>query len=140
MHMLGEEVEVVRRLAQAVISVGLGTDMGYGHLRLDPALAPYLLRDLPQAAQESLRAGWAEGMALLVGFLYDQLAQNTTLAAQLTLLELPNLLAWLGWCQEHESPEQVVEQAGHVEGLLANLGRPDALARATTVRAQAARP
>jgi tetratricopeptide (TPR) repeat protein len=139
MHMLGAEVETVRRLAQAVIGVGLGTYMDHGHLRLDPALAPYLLRELPQAEQASLRARWAEGMALLVGFLYQQLSQNTTLAAQLTLLELPNLLAWLGRSQEHEPPEQVVDHADRVERLLALLGRPDALARATAVREQAAR-
>jgi len=113
--------------------------MDHSHLRLDPALVPYLLRELPQAEQASLRARWAEGMALLVGFLYQQLSQNTTLAAQLTLLELPNLLAWLGRSQEHEPPEQVVDHADRVERLLALLGRPDAMARATAVREQAAR-
>ena len=139
MHMLGAEAETVIRLVQAVIGVGLGTYRDHNHLRLDPALAPYLLRELPRAEQASLRASWAEGMALLVEFLYEQQHQNTALAAQLTLLELPNLLAWLGWCQEHESPEQVVDHADSVEMLLALLGRPDALARASAVREQAAR-
>ncbi len=78
-------------------------------------------------------------MAALVGFLYQQQSQNTTLAAQLTLLELPNLLAWLVWSQAHQAPEQVVEHAGRVERLVANLGRPEALARASAVREQAAR-
>src|SRR5262249_8652598 len=53
--------------------------------------------------------------------------------------ELPNLLAWLGWSQEHEPPEQVVDHADRVERLLALLGRPDALDRATAIREQAAR-
>ncbi len=61
--MTGAEAETIRSLAAAVIGVGLGTDMGYGHLRLDPALPPYLLRELSQADQEHLRARWAEGMA-----------------------------------------------------------------------------
>jgi hypothetical protein len=37
-----------------VIGVGLGTYMDYGHLRLDPALPPYLLRELSQADQKHL--------------------------------------------------------------------------------------
>ena len=139
MRMLGVEVETVGNLMQAVIDMGLGTYMDHGHLRLDPALAPYLLRELPQAEQASLRASWAEGMAILVEFLYGQQQQNTTLAAQLTLLELPNLLAWLKWCQGHELPERVVDHAYCVESLLAPLGCPVALARATAVREQAAR-
>jgi hypothetical protein len=138
-HMLGAEEETVRSLAQAVIGVGLGTYMDHGHLCLDPALALYLLRELPHAEQASLRASWAEGMAILVGFLCLERDQNTTLAAQLTLLELPNLLAWLGWGQEHEPPEQVVNNADSVEMLIARLGRPDAMARATAVREHAAR-
>src|SRR5262245_45170447 len=137
--MLGVEVETVRRLAQAVIGVGLGTYMNHGHLRLDPALAPYLLYEMNQDDQESLQALWAEGMEELVEFLYKQRSQDTALVAQMTLLELPNLLAWLVWLQEHESPEQVVNNASWVEGLIADFGRPDALARATAVRERAAR-
>ena len=138
--MLGVEVETVGNLMQAVIDMGLGTYMDHGHLRLDPALAPYLLRELPQAEQASLRASWAEGMAILVGFLYGQQQQNTTLAAQLTLLELPNLLAWLRWCQGHELPERVVDHADSVESVTRPpRAVPMALARATAVREQAAR-
>jgi hypothetical protein len=67
--MTGAEAETIRSLAAAVIGVGLGTDMGYGHLRLDPALPPYLLRELSQADQEYLRGRWADGMEQLVTFL-----------------------------------------------------------------------
>jgi CHAT domain-containing protein len=52
--MTGTDDETIRNLAAAVIDVGLGTDMGYGHLRLDPALPPYLLRELSQADQKHL--------------------------------------------------------------------------------------
>ena len=136
--MTGADAETIRNLAAAVIGVGLGTDMGYGHLRLDPALPPYLLRELSQADQEHLRARWAEGMEQLVDFLYEQQFQDATLAAQLTLLELPNVLAVLAWLQETALPEKVVAVAASVEALLARLGRPHALAQATAVRAQAA--
>jgi tetratricopeptide (TPR) repeat protein len=136
--MTGANVETIRDLATAVIGVGLGMDMGYGHLRLDPALPPYLLRELSQADQEHLRARWAEGMMQLVYFLYEQQSQDATLARQLTLLELPNMLATLTWLQETALPEKVVGVATRVEALLAYLGRPHALTQATAVRAQAA--
>jgi hypothetical protein len=136
--MTGADAETIRNLAAAVIGVGLGTDMGYSHLRLDPALPPYLLRELSQADQEHLRTRWAEGMEQLVDFLYEQRSQDATLSAQLTLQELPNVLAVLAWLQETALPEKVVKVATHVEALLARLGRPHALAQATAVRVQEA--
>jgi tetratricopeptide (TPR) repeat protein len=138
-YMLGAEVETTEGLVHAVIGVGLGTYMEHGHLRLDPALAPYLLREMNQDEQGFLRAAWAEGMEALVEFLYKQRFQDTTLSAQMTLLELPNLLAWLDWLQEHAPPEQVVNNANWVEGLIAEFGRLDALTKATAVRERAAR-
>ena len=136
--MTGADAETIRNLADAVIGVGLGTYMGYVHLRLDPALPLYLLRELSQADQAHLRARWADGMEQLLRFLHKQRFQDATLAAQLALLELPNLLAVLSWFQETALPEKVVGVAACVEGLLAFLGRPHALAQATAVRAQVA--
>ena len=62
--MLGAEPEVVHELASALIEVGLAEDMGYGHLRLDPALPPYLLGEMSEAEREQARARWAEGWRL----------------------------------------------------------------------------
>ena len=42
----GLEPDAARQLAIELIEVGLGEDMGYGHLRLDPGLPPYLLGEL----------------------------------------------------------------------------------------------
>jgi tetratricopeptide (TPR) repeat protein len=124
--------------AAAVIGIGLGTDMGYGHLRLDPALPPYLLRERSQADQKHLRGRWAEEMAELVHFLEEQTFQDATIARQLTLLELPNLLTLLRWLQDKEAPETVVDVASRVEALLADLGLPHALLQVTTIREQVA--
>jgi tetratricopeptide (TPR) repeat protein len=135
--MTGAETETIRNIAAAVIGVGLGTYMDYGHLRLDPALPPYLLRELNQADQEHLRTRWAERMEQQIVFLGEQRFQDPTLATQLTLLELPNILAVLAWFQETALPEKAVAVATRVEALLAPLGRPHALAQATAVRAQA---
>jgi tetratricopeptide (TPR) repeat protein len=112
--------------------------MGHGHIRLDPALPPYLLRELSQADQEHLRARWAEAMEQLVDFLHGLQYQDATLAAQLTLLELPNLLTVIAWLQETAFPEKVVDVAVRVEQLLSLVGRPQALAQATAVLTQAA--
>jgi tetratricopeptide (TPR) repeat protein len=137
-HVLEVDADAARELGVALIDVGLGADMGYGHLRLDPALPPYLLSELEPDVQAQARARWGAGMAQLVGFLYQQLSKDAQLAAQLTLLELPNLLALLDWVQATLSPEQVVDLASRLETLLAPLGQPQALARATRVREQAA--
>ncbi|HEX3551724.1 MAG TPA: CHAT domain-containing protein [Thermoanaerobaculia bacterium] len=134
----GLEPDAVRPLAIELIEVGLGENLGYGHLRLDPGLSPYLLGELAAGEADALRSRWAEAMAQLTGYLDQEQFKNARLARQLTLLELPNLLAMLDWLQARWPPEEVVDLAGRVEGLVANLGRPQALARATRVREQAA--
>jgi len=135
----GLELDAAGRLAVELIGVGLGEDMGYGHLRLDPGLPPYLLGELPEDEAEALHSRWAEAMAGLTEYLYEEWFKDARLAAQLTLLELPNLLEMIAWSLGRRAAERVVELAGQVETLVANLGRPQALARAVRVREQAAR-
>lgn len=162
--MLEAEAETVQRLAAALIEVALAEAMPYGHLRLDPALPHYLLAQFDElqfvadiareptgeprqtevrrtsaAELPALTSRWAEAMRALTGFLYQQQFQDAQLAAQLTLLELPNLLALLNLAADTLPPEEVVDLADSVETLLAQLGRPQALAQAVSVRAAAAR-
>lgn len=134
----GLEPDAARQLAIELIKVGVGEDMGYGHLRLDPGLPPYLLGELTADEAEALQARWAEAMDQLIRYLYEELFKDTRLASRLTLLDLPNLLAMLEWSQIRWPPERVVNLAGQAERLVAELGRPQALARATRVREQAA--
>lgn len=136
---LGVEVDEARELAIALIDVGLGDDMGHGHLRLDPALPAYVRGELDDDEWAALRTRWGQATAALVGFLCQQQFQDAQLAATLTLLELPNLLALLQWAFEDQlPPEQVVGLAGQVEELVTYLGRPRALERAAAVREAAA--
>lgn len=131
-------------------------------LRFDPALAPALLRELREQggeAETQARARWAEAYRGLADFLYQQRGQDDHLAAHLTLLELPNLLAALrAWSEvmsasaelsvaspgpaapvlPDATPEAVIEFATQMEGLLAPLGRREALAEAAAIRASAA--
>lgn len=138
-RMLEIDDETVRNLATALIEVGLAKAMNYGHLRLDPALPNYLLGQMSASEWEALQSRWAEAMQALTAFLYKQFFQDARLAAQLTPLELPNLLALLAWAEAALTPEEVVGLAGRVEELLARLGRPQALALAVRAREEAAR-
>ncbi len=138
-HVLGVDEEAARQFTIALIEAGLAEEMGYDHLRLDPALPNYLLGQMSVAEQEQTRSRWAEGMQGLVTLLDEQRFQDTQLAQQLALLELPNLLALLAWAQGALAPEEVVNLAGNLESLLAQLGRPKARARATRAREEAAR-
>ncbi len=88
-------------------------------------------------------------------FLLEQRSEDVHLAAHLTLLKLPNLLAALAWHAEAVQAGQaaapagtpdasvaptwdaVVDMATSLEGLLQNLGRPRALASVAHLRAHA---
>ena len=94
--------------------------MDYGHLRLDPALPPYLLGQMNATEREALKSRWAAGIRELTAFLHQQHFQDARLAAQLTLLELPNLLALLSWAEGALLPEEVVGLADSVETLSPN--------------------
>lgn len=126
-------------------------------LRFDPALAPALLRELREQggkAEIQARTRWAESYRDLAGFLNLQKGQDVHLAAHLTLLELPNLLAALrAWSEAMTAaaepptpypgpaatPENVIDFATQMERLLAPLGRREALAEAVAIRTCAAR-
>jgi tetratricopeptide (TPR) repeat protein len=138
-HMLGAEPETVGSLAAQLIEVGLATDMGYGHLRLDPALPAYLLREMSKPEQEELRKSWAEGMGGLTVYMYQQRFKNVEFTARLTPLELPNLLATLAWMRERVGPEVLVDIAHTLEDLFSGFGFRQALLQATSAREQAAK-
>ena len=138
MQIMGIDVDTARSLASQLIEVGLAEHMGYGHLRLDPALPVYLLREMSETELEEGQSRWAEAMKELMTFLYRQQSKDAHLAARLTPLELPNLMALLAWALEKATPEEVVNVAQMVERLLSHLGRPQALSEATRVREQAA--
>ena len=133
-----DDSETVPAIFRELIAFGLGENMGYGHLRLDAALPAYLLGQMTPVEQEEMRARWAEAMRGLLDFLYEQRLHDAQMAAQVTLLELPNLLALLDWLRDKLPPEELVCTAGRVETLVAPLGRPQVLAGVVAVREAAA--
>ena len=137
------EADDIGPIAKMLIDVGMAELMPYNYLRLDPALPAYLKLDQTATQLADWQAIWVDAMTQLVGFLYDQVFEDSKMAFNLTLSELPNLLALLDWqSQQLETDptmaEAVSDTAGSIESLLANLGRPQALARAVVVREQSA--
>lgn len=140
---MGIDPKEVRPIAEMLIGTGMAELQDYSYLRLDPALPAYL--KLGQAPEDlaKLESAWAEAMTQLVDFLYREQSKDSTMAFNLTLLELPNLMALLDWlavllAQDNSTAETVSYIAGSIEQLLANLNRPGALARAVKLRGEAA--
>ena len=143
-QVLGTKPNETANMCKELIDVGLAEMMPYGHLRLHPALAPALLRELNDDERAEAHAAWTAAMVQLTGFLVQQRVKDAQLSAVLTLLELPNLLAALdalssALAEESAEAEQVVDMGTSLEGLLANLGRPRALDRVVRVREEAAK-
>jgi tetratricopeptide (TPR) repeat protein len=139
-------------LAAALVEVGLAERQSYGYFSIDPALSAYLRHSVgaglvpAQAGQPQgiaptfaqLQQQWLDAMCALVGYLYQQQFQDPQLAAQLTLLELPNLLALLSVLPKQADAEQTADIAGRIESLLEYLHQPKALALAVKTRQLAA--
>ncbi|MCP4108550.1 MAG: tetratricopeptide repeat protein [Desulfobacteraceae bacterium] len=134
--MLEMNDEEIGLLAQKLINTGLAEMMPYGHLRLHPALCPYLNRQLNEMHLAQFQVQWAEGMKQLAGFLYEQKFQNTQLQATLTVLELPNFLALLAYLQKQDNSEETVQFAVKIEGVLQFLGRPHIMKTVSDIREQ----
>jgi tetratricopeptide (TPR) repeat protein len=142
-EVMGVDTDTTKAIAIQLIDVGMAEIQDYNYLRLDPALPAYL--KLGQAPEEliNLESAWADAMIKLADFLYQQRYQDSNLANNLTLLELPNLLALLDWlaallAQDNSAAEMVSDIAGKIEQLLDSLNRPGALAKAVKVREEAA--
>ncbi|MCJ8272749.1 MAG: hypothetical protein MJK04_25550, partial [Psychrosphaera sp.] len=133
------ETDGIGPIAQMLIAVGIAEEMPYSYLRLDPALPAFLKLGQSNDTLSDLAALWVDAMGQLVGFLYGQKFEDGAMAAQLTLLELPNLLVFLDSLlmkvkANQTMAESVSDTVGSIEQLFANLGRPQALAKVVGVR------
>jgi tetratricopeptide (TPR) repeat protein len=130
-------------LARALVDVGLAEMLEYNYFRFEPALAPFLLRELDGPARAAAEARWAKATSQLAEFLSGQRDSDPHMAISLTLHELPNLLVALEWRARAAAEggidlASVIGQANSMESLLQDLGRPRALQRAVAVRERAA--
>jgi tetratricopeptide (TPR) repeat protein len=126
-----------QKLQTQLTRTGLAQPYPHGHMRLHPALSPYLKTQLSSDDIASAQKKWAQGMKSLANFLYKQRSENTQLAAELTLLELPNLMALLDYTRQKEQAEEIVDIAGRIENLLYTLGRRQILQQVVAVRENA---
>lgn len=132
-----EEADVAG-LAVELVQTGLATPNRYNHLTLNPALCPYLRGRLEAAEREALTARWGEAMRVYVRYLVQEQHQKTEVAATLTGLELPNLLALLDVVQRAGGMEAMISLATSLYSLLRMLGKPRLLERVGQVRDAAA--
>jgi len=132
-----EEVDVAS-LAGELIETGLATPSHYNHLRLNPALCPYLRERMPAAEREELAARWLPAMLWYVEFLRENRHQNAEIAATLTVLELSNLLVLLDLMERHGDASMTISLTAALYELLLNAGKPRVLERIGKVRDTAA--
>jgi tetratricopeptide (TPR) repeat protein len=134
---LDQEKQDFAPMVSALLETNLAELMEYNHLRLHPALCPYLALELSAEESAHLTAQWAGGMVQLTNFLYNQLFQDIQLAFTLTRLELPNLLHLLEYLVGQADPATTLAVANKVEQLLARLDHPRLLKRVVAIREQA---
>lgn len=139
-NMMGWEKDDVTALAAGLISTGLATSNPYSHLSLNPALCPYLRARTSPEPLTDWQVRWVAEMPRYVGFLQQEYSQDALLAATLTQLELPNLMALLTEVERAGQAEATIDLCTDLHQLLQNLGRPRLLHRVAAARdaAQAA--
>jgi tetratricopeptide (TPR) repeat protein len=138
-HMMQWEVADVGALASELIVTGLATPKRFNHLRLDPALCPYLRGRMDAVEIEALTARWVEAMRAHTRFLDGQMYQNAELAATLTVLEQPNLFSLLDLVQHAGDAEATIDLTTRLYRLFSLLGKPRLLKRFSQMCYAAAR-
>lgn len=141
-HMTGWDEAEVEALGKALIATGLATADPYNHLSLNPALCPlcpYLAAGIEPTERAALTARWVESMRDYVGLLVGERNKNIEMAATLTVLELPNLIALLAAVEGLGDAEATIALTTRLYGLLQSLNRPRLIERIARVRDAALR-
>ena len=136
--MMEWERDDVASLGGELVESGLATAAPYNHLRLHPALCPYLQAGLDADRRVELEGRWTVAMRAFIEFLVQQADQDAQLAATLTVLELPNAMALLDRVQAAGDAEATIDLTTDLYRLVQNLGRPRVLAKIGSARDAAA--
>lgn len=138
--MMEWENDDVAALATGLVGAGLATPNSYNHLSLNPALCPYLRSRASTERLTDWLVRWVTMMLQYAEFLRKKYHQDTLLAATLTQLELPNLMALLTELERAGQSETTIDLCTSLQPLLQVLGRPRLLQRVAAARdaAQAA--
>ena len=133
-HMIGWDAADVQALGGALVNTGLATPERYNHLSLNPALCPYLAAEWDLAEREAQVTHWTEAMRAYAEFLRREHAKDAEMAAALTMMELPNLMALLDRVERAGQAEATISLTTTLFGLLSALNRPRLLARIAQAR------
>jgi tetratricopeptide (TPR) repeat protein len=125
-------------LTEKMVDVGLAYMLPYKSLRLHPMLGPTLDLEMTDDERREARSSWVRSTVIFTSFLSDQRIKDVALSATLTLSDLPNILAVLGYLTENAPADKIIAMATEVEFLIQELGRPKAMAWITRLREEAA--
>lgn len=132
--MMDWERNDVQDLGHALVATGLATAEPYNHLNLNPALCPYLRSQADDEQMAEWQSGWMDSMRQYATFMVTQKIKHIQMAATLTLLEMPNLLALLGEVERAGDAEATISLCTDLHSLLQELGRPRLLQRVANAR------
>ncbi|QKS30529.1 MAG: CHAT domain-containing protein [Candidatus Accumulibacter similis] len=134
--MMGWPPPEVQALGEALVASGLASAEPYNHLRLNPALCPYLAAQLSPSERAVLTDTWTDAMWHYAEFLRRESLQRSEMAAALTRMELPNLMALLErfYSAKINDGEATIRLTTTLHALLQNLNRPRLLARVAQAR------
>lgn len=123
-------------LVSKLLEINLAKPMSYGFLHFHPSLCPFLLNELDETTLDRSRGRWSECLRQLSEFLYKQQSEDSKLADELTLMELPNLIKSMEYVQAQEVPEVTLDRATLFEQLIAHLDKPDILAKIKAIQVE----
>jgi tetratricopeptide (TPR) repeat protein len=125
-------------IVDQLVDVGLAEVVSGVYLRLDPALGAALMLDMSAEEVAAAIAAWAKNMKTICRFLYEQQFSDARFARTTTSLELPNLISTLQLLDRTGAAEDVVEFTTDLEGLTANLGKPQVMRLVEEIRTRGA--
>ena len=78
-------------------------------LLLYPGLTEYIKNRLPIERYPNLRRKWAQGMESYIHFLHRKFSDDPFFCIQTALIDLPNIIAFISYCINLWTPEDIVE-------------------------------
>ncbi len=124
------------QLINELVEIKLAKPMPYGFMHFHPSLCPFLLNELDEATLDRSRSMWSECLRQLSEFLYKQQSEDSKLADELTLMELPNLIKSMEYVQAQKVPEVSLDRATLFEHLIAHLDKPDIQAKIKAIQVE----
>ena len=136
--MMEWEQDQVASLVGELLQNDLATRAAHSHIRLHPALCPYLRSALDADRRADLEARWSRAMRAFIGFLDQWQSQDAQLATTLIELEIPNAMALLDRFQADGDTEAIIDLTTPLSRLVQHLDQPNILAKITVAQQAAA--